>query len=89
MLAALRINKDRHRFEREELLASAAVQLAALSYERLYPIWSEVLHDLASHSRQNFLADLRLFVPIIAALGNEMGVIEAMNAIEDVIRWWP
>lgn len=89
LLAALRINKDRHRFEREELLASAAVQLAALSYERLYPIWSEVLHDLASHSRQNFLADLRLFVPIIAALGNEMGVIEAMNAIEDVIRWWP
>ncbi len=56
---------------------------------RLYSLWCETLHVLASRTRKCLLSDLQALSPLVAALGEKDAIVETFRAIQDIGRWWP
>jgi hypothetical protein len=54
----------------------------------LYPLWREILSNLAHHSRRDLLENFDALTPIIAALGGAESAVESFRAIQEVAQWW-
>jgi hypothetical protein len=78
--------------DRATALVGLAPYLAGMPRERLASLCTETLHLLGNSSRQDLLARLLDFTPVLTALAAtnvaaELG--EVAQAVNDVGRWWP
>jgi hypothetical protein len=55
----------------------------------LHDHWSGFLEEAGRMDRHQFFAALETMAPLIAAVGGDVGVIEAIEAIDDIGRSWP
>lgn len=76
-------------FVGKEKLIEVARALATLPAENARPVWNEMLHSMAGHTRDDLLSHLRSFAAAIAALGGSGAIEETFQAIRAVGRWWP
>lgn len=53
-----------------------------------FSLWCEILHTLAHQSRQDLLANIPKFSPVIINLGGIQALAETAQAIQDVGRQW-
>ena len=51
--------------------------------------WALTICDLSTMSRSDFLSDLSSSATIVARLGGDEALLETIQAIKDVGRWWP
>jgi hypothetical protein len=86
---AIRISVPETTYGRTRALAALAPHLASLLPAKLYPLWTEILHELSIHSRQDLLGDLGALEPVIISLGGTHAVAELVRAVQDVGQWWP
>ena len=76
-------------FPADEALTAFAESLLQIPRDQSLQLWSEMLHGLATHSRETLLASLRSLAPLVATLGGPEAIAETFRAIQDVGRWWP
>jgi hypothetical protein len=70
-------------------LASQWAEWSEYDYPSALALWSETLRTMATHSRPEFLSDLKELGPVLLSLGGAESLAEAIRAIQDVGRWWP
>jgi len=75
--------------DRSKALAGLAPHLVKFSYTALFSLWNETLRFLSTRRRRDLLSDIRALAPVVAALGGGEAVLETVDAIQDVCRWWP
>jgi hypothetical protein len=73
---------------RHELMAELVARLEDAESERLYLVFVEALRILATESRQRAIADLKVLIPMVVALGGIQAEERVYQAIETVRRWW-
>lgn len=72
-----------------EALARLLPHVKQLPMVRLYSLWRQTLHILSLRDRSNFLSDLQVLIPLIAALGEKEALIATMQAIIKIGKWFP
>ncbi len=78
-----------HDGARAHALARLIPQLALLPRQKLYLVWSQMLHCSAQRVRRDFLAELAALAPLLSILGGPETVVQAVAAIQTVSQWWP
>jgi len=53
-----------------------------------YYIVKELLQALSHRNQSSFMSDIAILTPVIITLGCEDAVLETIQAIQDVSRWW-
>ncbi|MCX7683505.1 MAG: hypothetical protein N2508_16305 [Anaerolineae bacterium] len=74
---------------RTEYLNATSSQWYKLPAVTRYSLWKEWLHDSATCTRADLLADISSLMPQIAVHGLGSALYEVGMAIQDVGRWWP
>lgn len=69
-----------------ELLSQIAARLPPAE---LYPLFHEMLEELASGDRRPLLYGLMMAAPALLRIGGPAAVAESFQAVEQVGRWWP
>jgi hypothetical protein len=55
----------------------------------LHDHWRNFLEDAKRTDRHQLFSTLETMAPLLTALGGDAGVIEAIEAIDDIGRSWP
>jgi hypothetical protein len=81
----------RARRERARVLAAVGYRQARLGSDPvvLHDSWREVLQTLALGGRDEFLRDAAGLLPVAEALGGTDVLVEVVQAVSRVMRWWP
>jgi hypothetical protein len=74
---------------RAQVITNLAVRLSSIPSPSCYAIWTELIHSLASSSRQMLLQDIRSLIPSITKLGKSEALSSTIEAIQDAGRYWP
>ena len=61
----------------------------SLPNDQLFEIWSRKLHVLATCSRDMVLTDTEASAPLLMALGGDVALGDAAEAILETGRWFP
>ncbi|MEH2257051.1 hypothetical protein, partial [Nostoc sp.] len=85
LAAAKTIQNESSRANTLSTLADSSSQTPAAE---LFLLWQDSLHELSLRTRPNLLQDIKVWVPVIFALGGEAAILEIARAIVDVGRWW-
>jgi CHAT domain/NB-ARC domain/APAF-1 helical domain len=75
--------------KREEIESALTLLLESFSLRTLYPLWSEMLHLSSVRMRQDLLADIGIFAPVLAILGGTETLQDVASSIQDIGKWWP
>jgi hypothetical protein len=73
---------------REQALSGLTSRMTVLPSTMLYQLWQTAIRDFADRPRQDFMADLRAFVPILHTLGGDETITETAIAIREIGQWW-
>jgi hypothetical protein len=76
-------------FDRSRLLQRLADHQDQITYFNKWMMISNVLPNLATFHRKEFLSDIGSLMPVLVALGGEAVAREMYVAISDVVTWWP
>ncbi len=74
---------------RAQVLAILMPHLSTLPEETILDIWHESLPIMANKGRPALLSDLEAFACIIARVGDREAIKAAVEAIQNVGKWWP
>jgi hypothetical protein len=74
---------------RQDALRLLLPHLQALAPASLHVLWRDALRVFASRERKELFSDLRALAPVLSRLGGQEGVNTALDAIQQVRRWWP
>jgi len=74
---------------RASSLERLASTVSGLDAEAAHGLWREALAVLARRTREDLLSDLGALSALVARLGGAEAVAGAVDALEDVRRWWP
>lgn len=74
---------------RGEVLSMLAEELPQLQRNVLYPVWTDMLHALASYPRQELASDIYKLAPVIQRLASANMRRETTDAVNRVRNWWP
>jgi glutamine synthetase adenylyltransferase len=69
-------------------LAALVKKWLLLPVPQSLSLWKETIHDLSNRSRSDFLSDLKSLSPLIYDLGGVSAIVDTLQAIKDVGRWW-
>jgi hypothetical protein len=73
---------------RRGILEKVVAQWVPLPRESRYDLWCKAIREVSAQNREACLADLRICAPVVVSLGGNVSVEEAVQAIEDVGRWF-
>ncbi len=78
-----------HQAERARVFGALMPRFGDVTLEKLHRIWAEILHLLASGTRQELLLVLPGLLPAFGRLGGADAMVECAEIVESVRRWWP
>jgi len=74
---------------RVKALARLVDDISTHKLHKVHTLWHECLHLLASRTRGELLASICKLAPVINVLGGTVAVQRTLQAIQDIVRWWP
>ena len=54
-----------------------------------FELWKDLLHFMASRTRQELLSTMALLTPELLDLGGKGAAAESTQSIQDITKWWP
>jgi len=79
----------KHKDDREALATAREIQDNRYRETALEGIVLTTIRGLSNRRRVHLLSDLSSLAPLMAKLGGDEALLETIQAIEDVGRWWP
>jgi hypothetical protein len=74
---------------RQKLLSTIAPYLQDMPYADRYAVWCKALAEASLQTRKKCLWDLRVLPDVIQSLGGKQALLQTIDAINDVGRWFP